>query len=105
MAYRQGGKRALPCTTFMDPKISEFHNSIEYPGNVDSGKRKFRLTERRTNIPDYVEDSSTILEFRKYIRGTKRKAIREELSKATWIERYRRWRQYLREKFVDYSYE
>ena len=64
-----------------------------------------RLQLDKPNEDDDVEDSTTVAEFTKHFKLRQKKAISIERRKATYIERYRAFKQRLREKYINYDYE
>jgi hypothetical protein len=122
LAFRLGvsGNMTLPCATFMDDKAGEYLDSIDYLGvsqkkamgrSADSVKRELwrerqvRLQLDKPNEDEDVEDSTTVAEFTKHFKLREKKAISIERRKATYIERYRAFKQRLREKYINYDYE
>lgn len=112
MAYRHGvvgARMGLRCATYMDEKPSEFHNTMEHTGVVVEDKQaqrqRYSLHNNKTLDFEVEEDTATMVEFRNHFEGRKQKAIRAERRKGTFIERYRAWKQRMRERFINYDYE
>jgi hypothetical protein len=107
MAFRHGvhGNMALPCASFMDDRPSEYHNSIDYMGVQQGSSSRQLQKNKQISQDEEVEDTKTIIEFRNHFADRRKKAISAENRKASLTERFRRWKQKLREKYINYDYE